>query len=296
MPRSLSTVLLRLSSAAACAVAVAFGAGCTTSDADDAGAVPNGPAGSVSLLQVERFVDADGVSSRVVVGAKVARYRGLDGDALLKLLGSRPIDLETCELGGGGLSNDPVSQDVQVELLSVGDIALRNADVTTTLVPRLFPALSTTAAGWYYAIDAELPAPRAELDEYTVRAPGELGVGAFEAVLAAPGSLSGLEIRGLGLDAIGAIVRDSDLRLSWEAEDPRDRIELELLSGGSVLSCAARDDGQLTIGTAQLSALEPDENAMLIVRRVRGSSFDMQGIDASYARVATTRSAGIAIR
>ncbi len=299
MPRSTSTAFLRLflrpASAAILGAVVVASAACTTGETDDAGAVPTGPVGSVSLLQVERFVDPDGISSRVVVGAKVARYRGLDGEALLRLLGAQPIDLETCELGRG-LSTEPVSQDVQVELLSIGDIGLRNAEVTTTLAPRLFPALSTTAAGWFYAIDAELPQRRAELDEYTLRAPGELGVGAFEAVLSAPSALAGLEIKGFTLDAIGAVLRSQDLALNWEAEDPRDRIEVELLSGGSVLSCAARDDGQLTISAAQLASLEADDNATLIVRRVRGSSFDMQGIDASYARVATTRSAGVAIR
>ncbi len=303
MSRSTSTGLRRFTSRLATSAALvvvgavvgATSTACTTVNTDDAGAVPSGPIGSVSLLQLERFVDPDGVSSRVVVGAKVARYRGLDGDSLLRLLGARPIEIETCEFGGG-LSTYPVSEDAQVELVSVGDIGLRNADVSTTLMPRLFPALSTTAAGWFYAADAELPAPRAELDEYTLRASGEDGVGAFEAVLPAPAVLAGVEIRGLALDAVAALLRNQDLALSWEAEDPRDRIEIELLSGGSVLSCASRDDGQLTIAASQLSTLEADENATLILRRVRGSSFDMQGVEASYARVATTRNAGIAIR
>ncbi len=295
MPRRTASAFLRLSSACAAMLWCALGAACTTGDADDAGSVPTGPLGSVSLLQVERFVDPDGVSSRVVVGAKVARYRGLDGEGLLRLLGARPLELETCEFGGG-LSNEPVSQEVQVDLLSIGDIGLRNGAVSTTLVPRLFPALSTTAAGWFYAAETELPAPRAELDEYTLRASGELGAGAFEAVLAAPSDLSGLEVRGLGFESLGALSRSQDLVLNWEAEDPRDRIEVELLSAGSVLNCAARDDGQLTITAAQLAALEADENATSIVRRVRGSSFDMQGVDASYARIATTHSTGVAIR
>jgi len=275
--------------------AVAVGAACTNSDSDDAGATITGPVGSVSLLQIERFVDQDGASLRVVAGAKVARYRGLDGEALLRLLGAQQVDLGSCELGGG-LSTEPVSAETQVELLSVGDITLGNAAAATTLVPRLFPALSTTAEGWFYAADTELPAPRAELDEYTVRATGELGIGSFEAVIGAPAEVSELAVRGVGVDTGASIARASDLVLSWEADDPRDRIEVELLAGGSVLSCACRDMGRLSIPAAQLAALEADDNATLIVRRVRGSSFDMQGIDASYARVATTRSATLAVR
>jgi len=279
-----------------CAALVMVGAaGCTNNASDDAGASLSGPVGSVSLLQIERFVDQDGASLRVVAGAKVARYRGLDGDTLLRLLGAQSVDVGTCELGGG-LSTEPVSAETQVELLSVGDITLRNSTASTTLVPRLFPALSTTAEGWFYAADTELPAPRAELDEYTLRAAGELGTGAFEAVIAAPSEISELAVRGVALDAGASITRATDLALSWEADDPRDRIEIELLSAGSVLSCACRDTGRLTISAAQLAELEADEHATLIVRRVRGSSFDMQGIEASYARVATTRSASLSVR
>jgi len=284
-------MLAPLALAAACMLTSA----CTSSDSDDAGARLNRPVGSVALLQIERFVDPDGASSRVVVGAKVARYRGLEGDALLRLLGAAPLDLETCELGGG-LSTEPVPADAQVELLSVGDIRLRNAAASAVLVPRLFPALSTTAVGFFYATDADLPAPRAEFDEYSLAALGEQGLGAFDAVLAAPAELAEIDLRGVGLDSVSSILRDADLVLSWEGDDPRDRMEVELLSGGSVLSCAARDDGQFTISAAQLAALEADENATLVVRRVRGSSFDMQGVEASYARVATTRSATLAVR
>lgn len=293
MHRSPPYVLAPFALAAACA----WLPGCTSSESDDAGSrlTTTSHVGSVALLQVERFVDSDGASSRVVAGTKVARFRGLDGDALLRLLGAQPLDLETCELGGG-LSTEPVSLEAQVELLSVGDIGLRNASAATTLVPRLFPALSTTAVGWFYATDTDLPAPRAELDEYVVSAPGEQGLGAFEAVLAAPAELSEIEVRGVALENLSSVLRDANLTLSWEADDPRDRIEVELLSGGSVLTCAARDDGQLTISAAQLAELEADENATLVVRRVRGTSFDMQGIEASYARVATTRSTTLAVR
>ncbi len=279
-----------------CALLSVSGAvACTHSDSDDAGATLSGPVGSVSLLQIERFVDQDGASLRVVAGAKIARYRGLDGESLLRLLGAQHLELGTCELGGG-LSTEPVSAEARVELLSVGDITLRNSAAATTLVPRLFPALSTTAEGWFYAADTELPAPRAELDEYTVRAAGELGLGSFETVIGAPAEVSELSVRGVAVDAGASIERVSDLALGWEADDPRDRIEIELLAGGSVLSCACRDTGRLSIPAAQLAELEADDNATLIVRRVRGSSFDMQGIDASYARVATTRSATLAVR
>ncbi len=295
MVRNSPSALLRLASAALWVNLAAAGSACTSREGDDAGAELSGPKGSVSLLQIERFLDSEGGSLRVVVGAKVARYRGLDGDSLLRLLGTQPVDVGSCMLTGR-LSAEPLSADAQVELLSVGDIALRNPFAATTLVPRLFPALSTTAAGWFYAADAELPAPRAELDEFTVRAPGELGVGAFEVVIAAPAELSGLSLGGLPIDRVDGIPRDAALALTWDADDPRDRVEVELLSGGIALSCAARDAGQFTLTVAQLTALEADENATLIVRRVRGTSFDMQGIDASYARVATTRSATLAVR
>jgi hypothetical protein len=92
------------------------------------------------------------------------------------------------------------------------------------------------------------------------------------------------------------VARDHDLTLTWESEDPRDRVELELYSGGSVLSCAARDDGYFSVPAATLAGLELSDTATLVARRVRVVPVEMQGIEAGYARIATTRTFDALVR
>jgi hypothetical protein len=268
---------------------------CTSSGADDAGASIEAESGALALLQLERFNDATGLSSRVVIGAKIAKYRGLDGDALLRLLGVPAVSLERCELGGG-LSAETPAPEAEVELLSIGELHVRAAEAEVELSPRLFPALATMASGVFYAADTELTAPRAESDEYLLRAPGERGVGAFEAVISAPSELTVLDVQSSPMEQLEVIDRSGDLVLSWEADDPRDRVEIELLSGGSVLSCSARDDGHFAITASELSALEPHDNATLVVRRVRSVALEMQSVPNAYARVVSTRSHAVAVR
>ncbi len=268
---------------------------CTQSGAEDAGADIQGRSGALALLQVERFVDPDGATMRMVAGAKVARYRNMAGDALLALLGAESVELESCALSAG-LANPSISAESEVELLSVGDITLRTVDSLTVLEPRLFPALAATASGWFYAVDTEITAPRVELDELFARAPGENGLGAFELTMAAPHDLLELDVAGQRLTSDAVLDRHANAELRWEADDPRDRIEIEVLAGGNVLSCACRDDGHFVIDRSLLASLGADDNGALVVRRVRGTAFDMQGVETSYARIASTRSATLILR
>jgi hypothetical protein len=276
---------LRLLLAAACAPALAA---CNLSATEDAGTEFDVRSGSLGLLSVERFVDVDSQSlPRLVAGAKVARYRGLQGDALLGLLGALPRELETCRVEAG-LNSLALEPEAHVELLSVGDISVRLGESVTTLSPRLFPPLASTAAGLFYAGDAEIVAPRAENDEYVLSAPGEAGMGSFEMVAGAPSELSGLSAEGLRIEGRLAITREHAVTLTWEPEDPRDRIEIELYAGGSVLSCAGRDDGHFVVSSEALAAIDADDDASMVVRRVRVLPLDISGIDSAYARIATT--------
>jgi hypothetical protein len=275
----------RVALPAACLLAAAA---CTTSASEDAGAEIDVQSSSLGLLSIERFVDSESLP-RLVAGAKVAQYRGIQGDALLELLGAKPRELETCKLEGG-LNELAVGPEARVQLQAVGDITIRLGESLTTLTPRIFPALANTASGYFYAGDAEIVMPRAELDEYLLSARGgENGMGAFDMVAAAPGELAGLSFD-------GRIVRDHELSLAWEPEDPRDSIELEIYAGGSVLSCACRDDGQFTLGADELASLESDEHASLVVRRVRILPVELSGIHKAYARIATTRTLEAAVQ
>lgn len=257
--------------------------GCTTADPDDAGVELTGKS-SLALMQLERHLDGE-ADVRLTAGAKIAQYRGIEGEGLLRLLGADARDLETCgtTLGAEELSVGPQAH---VELLSVGDVTLRVGGARHQLGPRLFPALATTAAGWFYA--GALDAAELEGEEYELSAPGERGIGRFAVTIPAPAEVQGL--LGIDLSGDGPLLRDHDLELTWEPEGHEgERVEIEIYSGGAMLACALRDDGQFVIPAPRVRGLDADENASLVVRRVRFVPVDMAGVDVAYARVATTR-------
>jgi hypothetical protein len=270
--------------------------GCTTTDSEDAGQeLAASSHGSLALISIERSADPGAELPRLSAGAKVARFRGIDGEGLLKLLGAEPRDLETCS-SGAALDDRSVSASAQVDLLSVGPISLRFGEGSHQLPPRLFPQLATTAAGWFYAGALELPTPPADSEEFALSAPGAGGLGRFELSGAAPAEVHALSAAGTALEGGAALPRDADAELSWEAEGQGDRIEIEIFAGSGTLSCAARDDGHFSLPRARLKALEADDNATLIVRRVRVLPMEMAGIDTAYARVVTTRTLHLQIK
>ena len=276
-------------------------AGCTTSGNEDAGSelgVDMPRSGTLALIRLERSPLTEAAPARVVTNAKVARYTGLDGSSVLKLLGVDVRDGESCTVSGR-LDDFPLAVGARVELLSVGDISLRVGTRTHTLSPRLFPDLAATASGWFYAGNADMSAQLGETepardggmggDEYVLSAPGRQGVGRFDLSVAAPGEVLGLELAGSAVTGDETLARNSDQNLTWEPEDMRDRLEVEVFAGGSVLSCSLRDDGQFTLPRQKLALLDQDAQASLVVRRVRVISTDMQGIETAYVRLATTK-------
>ncbi len=287
----LASVARRLCFLLPCALSVA----CTDSRAEDAGVTLESRVGSIALLHLERFAETEDPQPRLVAAAKVARYRAMQPDALLRLLGADARELDSCS-ATAGLGELDLGPEAQVELLSVGDIALRGGTTAATFAPRLFPALATTASGWFYAGEAEVALPRAELEEYVLSAPGESGVGAFEVTLGAPSAVLGLGLSGVSFEQPAVLGRVGPMELTWEAEDVGDRVELEIYAGSSSLLCTARDDGHFALSDAQLRVLDADDNATLVVRRVRVVSVDMVGIASAYARVATTRALPLQLR
>ncbi len=82
----------------------------------------------------------------------------------------------------------------------------------------------------------------------------------------------------------------------WDGDDPRDVIEIELLSGTQTLACVARDEGTFRIDADDVAMLDADPDARLLVRRVRLAPFDASGIDIAFARIAAVRSFPLVVR
>jgi hypothetical protein len=274
-------------------------AGCTAAPEDDG--VAMGPlSGSFGVIQIERG-GTPGLSElsgrRAVLNAFFARYRGMEGEHALELLGvARPgPQTDECEIVGGPPVTWPDSQ-AAVELLDAGRLEVRVAGSRAELRSRTFPELGTLVAGSFYAEDADLAEARADVDEYRVVATGGGRMEAFEAVLVGPPAPSGVVIDGFLASERPVVDRDRTLELLWDAGDPRDRLDIQLLAGGQILECIVRDTGVVRIPDHLVAELEPDDDARLILKRVRVQGFDAPGLDVAWADVTATSTVAFQVR
>ena len=307
------------------AIATVLVTGCST--AEPASVETGALSGSVGVLHVERSA-TDG-TGRTTLRAAFARYQGIDGDSVLRLLGSgSAAELGSCALVDpvDTLGAEPADVELLVELLDVGALHVAVADTEARLSPRTFPDLASVLAGVFYAGvytgdtytgdaytgdaytgntytgDAALAMPEPEVDEYRFLAEGGVEVGAFEVIVPAPAAVAGLELVGAdgtfaGLDGrLTEITRAGALTLQWDGDDPRDLVEIELASGVQTLTCVAHDEGSFRIAAEDVALLDASADARLLVRRVRVSPFDAAGIDLAFARVAAVRSFPLAVR
>lgn len=255
--------------------------------------------GSFGVVRIERPGSAELPelsARRAVINAVFARYRGIEGQDALALLGvgREGPETDSCALvAGGGVYPD---QDAQVSLLDVGPLDVRVAGDHLRLTARTFPELGSLVSGVFYAEDAALPQVRADVDEYRVVAGGGDRVAPFEVVGVAPAAPGGLVIGGFGADESPQVSRDRSLEVVWEAGDPHDRVELQLAAGTQVLECAARDDGVLRVPADLMGQLDADPEARLLLRRVRVQPFDAPGIDVAWADLVSTRTIDVRVR
>lgn len=277
-------------SALALTLALAVGACTAAGGADDAGAAAMAArSGSFGVIRIERESEFDPEVSApgAVLSAAFARYRGVDGRAVLALLGGRAADVETCRLADG---EDVAfaAPGAAVDLIDVGDVEVRVAGTRTRMLARTFPDLAGVVGGVFYAEDATLGAARADVDEYTVAAEGGALPG-FAVVAVAPPGFEEVLVDGVPAGEVEAIERAAGIDLAWDAGDPRDRVEIELAAAGQVLECVARDDGAFRIGAEALAWLGGDDAGRLVVQRVRTQPFDTAGLDAAWVSVASSR-------
>jgi len=278
-------------------VLLALFAGCTVpGETEDAGAVAMASsAGSFGIVRVERTMEPDALTAqpRALLGAAFARYKGIDGLAVTGLLGGRMTTVDTCALAGedAGAFADPAAD---VELLDVGEIEVRVAGTRTRMLARMFPDLAGMVGGVFYAEDGTLGPARADVDEYVLSAEGA-DIPGFEVVVVAPQGLTTVTFGGRAAEAVHRLSRESDLELQWDAGDPRDRIEVDLVAGGDVLQCLARDDGFFAVPSDILARLGADSEARAVLGRVRTQVFDATGLDAAWVSVGSTTAYTLAL-
>ena len=236
----------------------------------------------------------EGPRAKAVIGATFARFEGVQGRAVIDLVGGHATDLETCSLVGDEiLTAEP---DAEVALLDAGSIDVRVRDSETRLAARTFPDLGGLASGVFYAEDAELEAADADSDEYLIRGSGGDEILPFEVVVVAPRSFDELAVNGRTFTGMGALDRRDGLFVAWDAGDPHDRVEIEVSAAGAVLSCLAIDDGEMLVSAESLGVLGPADDARLTIRRVRQQPFDVNGVDSAWASVVVAASQVIELR
>jgi hypothetical protein len=250
--------------------------------------------GTVGVLEIDRRVEDEGA----LLTAAFARYQGLaEQDVVMLVSSGARAELDACTVVDGDLR---LPLEADVELVDVGalDVRLESSGVvsgSSRLVARTFPDVASVMAGVFYAGEATLPLPQPDRDAYVVRASGGRDIGTFRVAVAAPAEVAVL-VYG---DEDGMVARDRSLDFSWvpgaQAGAP-DVVELELASRAGTIVCTAVDDGAFRIEPALLAQLASDQDAELIVRRVRVRAFDATGLDSAFARVAITRSERVTIR
>jgi hypothetical protein len=277
---------------ASLALACGLFGGCTATVEPARAEALEGGSGSLGILQVERIAaDGDGKAPATAqLGAAFARYRGVSGNSVVRLLGGRgDSPRDACVLDGAGGEALLASDAAQVELLDVGPIDVRIGNAAARLVPRAFPELARVAAGFFYAGDATGLSPRPDVDEVSFHAEGSAELPGFDVAVPAPAELAEVRVDGVAAGDGVVLRRQRDVEVTWEAGDPRDVVEIEIVSAGRALVCRATDDGAMRVGATQLALVREDSAAQLVVRRVRVQPFDATGVDVAYVRLATAR-------
>lgn len=275
--------------------------GCTGGDGIDAGSSAEvaGLSGSLGVISIERGVDEltpELISPGGEIGAAFARYRGVEGSAVLELLGRvrAAADLDTCaqlETDSVGIA-DPLAE---VDLLDAGALSMAVAGDEVTIGARTFPELGSLVSGMFYAEDSPLPLSRADIDEYRITASGGPELPSFEVVAVGPPGVTDWTLDRVADSESMVLRRGQETNVSWSAGDLRDRIELDIMAGATAITCVMRDDGFFRLPADVTTMLEADPDARMVVRRTRAQAFDASGIDVAWVSLSTTTDLGLAV-
>jgi len=276
-------------------VAALVGAACTLSPED-----PEAPVGmhesTLGMIKLERAAPTtpEMAEGRAMFEAAFARYRGLEGHQVVSLLGGRTVENGQCVLGS--FEEEAFdSPDAQVELLDVGDIEIRVADSRSQVVPRMFPDLAGLVGGHIYAEDVDLGAARADQDEYFLQAGGGEAAG-FDLVAVAPVGFSQVHIDGYPSFEGAPLDRSLGVDVAWDAGDTLDEVEIDVIGGGEVVHCRGADDGAFHISPENLSELPSDEDARMVIRRVRWQLLDSVEFESAWLTLATSATLRVSLR
>jgi hypothetical protein len=192
----------------------------------------------------------------------------------------------------GGLDSEPADLDADellpaLELVGVGELALRRGRDAFPLALRTFPDVAERVSGVFYTSD-EGPAvvSREPSDELVLLAGQPLDQAERVRLGVSASPIEGVTIEGVALGDDGLEVRPRVTRLRWtptapaaSASETEVWFDFTAPSGGG-LRCSFRDEGEASadLGSlGELGALHTAETVLVAVRRVQRSAGVPQG-------------------
>jgi hypothetical protein len=159
----------------------------------------------------------------------------------------------------------------------------------------MFPDLAGLVGGAFYADDVMLANAVADEDEYLLRADGGEAAG-FETVAVAPAGIAQVLLDGYPTYDGAVVSRELGAELGWDPGGVGDEVEIDLVGRGEVVRCRASDDGAFRVPPEVLSQLPEDEDARIVVRRVRWQLLDAEEFASAWLTLSTTTNLRISLR
>jgi hypothetical protein len=262
---------------AAVATVCAAALGCSAEVVDDPAQAEG--ASTHALITIARHAPASAPEeARADAFAGFLRTPGeVDAAGVLRVAGlgielPRAGECKTTEHGAA----TPAAPLTRVELLDAGEVTLAAGGSVTTLAMRAFPTVTDSISGVVYTTRDRASAPLPAASAYTFATSGGSSLGPVSGEGPAPAALAEVALDGVPLGELESLRAGEDLKLTWAAGVPGDRVYVELDADSASTVCAFRDEaGQGSIAGASLPAAG---TVTLAVHRLRESAFADQGL------------------
>lgn len=267
---------------------------CSAPVVDDIADASGGMTQAVVLVERVERIDAADLATQTNVSAKFMRVMPAAEPEIAERVVGSPLDLppdgECVPLPAvAGGDESALAAIGSIDLLDVGDVAIRANGSAMWLAARAFPDVGDLVSGVFYTSrDAamELPAPA----RYVVEASGSAHVDRFAIEADAPPPPDEVRIGDAPLGDGLRIGSGEPVPLRWRAlggAGRRDLVYVDVASTetGTAVRCAFSDDGEGAIPGAFLrpealgAAADAPVSATIAVHRVRRDDFVGSGID-----------------
>lgn len=215
------------------------------------------------------------------------------------------LALDTCAMPARVLPNSAArgpQSETTIELLDIGDLALRVNKEKKPIPTRTFPDLLKVIVGVIYTADETQGVVFSPGETYDLQATGTDEITAFRVALEAPEDLGDIKVDGIKPGDQPLIVRQGEeMELIWEGDGYGDEVvaNLSWMSMGAPwsMTCRMRDDGLFVISETYLAGM-PDpltsSDGEFTITRVRQVAFRSEDLSSGSFQFAVSTNFPIA--